>query len=135
MMERGSGGVINISSISAFQPVPTMATYGATKAFVLQFSRAVRAELREQGCPLPILAVCPTGIRNTPFKDAAGMSRNPLFKNWMSVTVEKVARDAYRAFRRNEEFVIPVRRLHYLNSLVRRLPSRWVIRFARQTLK
>ncbi|MCB0635320.1 MAG: SDR family oxidoreductase [Lewinella sp.] len=135
MVAANAGGVINISSISAYQPVPTMATYGATKAFVLQLTRAIRAELREQGCTIPVLAVCPTGIRDTPFKEAAGMSRNPLFKNWMSVTVEKVAFDAYRSFRHNEEFVIPVRRLHYLNSLVRRLPSRWVMYFARQTLK
>jgi short-subunit dehydrogenase len=135
MVAKQRGGVINISSISAFQPVPTMATYAATKAFVLNLSRAVRAELREQGSRIPVLAVCPTGIRNTPFKDAAGMNGNPLFQNWMSVTVEKVARDTYRSFRRNKEMVIPVRRLHYLNSMVQRLPSRLIMGFARRTLR
>lgn len=125
------GGIINISSISAYQPVPLMATYAATKAFVLNFSRALRFELREQGCQIPVLAVCPTGTARTGFMSRAGMEGNPLFKNWMTVMPALVASASYRAFRKNKETIIPGRGFNWLNHLVRRLPSTWVIYYAR----
>ena len=46
MVSRGSGGIINLASNSAFQPLPHMATYAAAKAFVLHFSEALKFELR-----------------------------------------------------------------------------------------
>ena len=57
MLERGDGGVINLASTSAFQPLPYMAVYGATKAFVLSFSEALWAECRGRG--VRVLALCP----------------------------------------------------------------------------
>jgi NADP-dependent 3-hydroxy acid dehydrogenase YdfG len=48
MIARRSGGIINVASTAAFQPVPYMATYGATKAFVLSFGQALAEEVREQ---------------------------------------------------------------------------------------
>ena len=45
MVERQRGTIINVASTAAFQPTPYMATYGATKAFVLSFSEAVAAEI------------------------------------------------------------------------------------------
>jgi short-subunit dehydrogenase len=62
----GRGGVINVASTAAFQPVPYMATYGATKAFVLSFSEALWAENRGRG--VRVLALCP-GATETPFFD------------------------------------------------------------------
>ena len=47
-MPRGSQ-IINIASVAAFQPIPYIDVYGATKAFVLSFSRALNRELRRQG--------------------------------------------------------------------------------------
>ena len=64
MLSRGRGGVINVASTAAFQPVPYMAVYGATKAFVLSFSEALWAENRHRG--VKILALCP-GATETPF--------------------------------------------------------------------
>lgn len=49
MVSRGHGGVINVASISAYQPIPLHATYGATKAFVWSFTNAVHEELRDTG--------------------------------------------------------------------------------------
>lgn len=69
MLERGSGAVINIASTAAFQPVPTMAVYGATKAFVLSFSEALWAEFEEQG--VRVLSLCPGGTE-TEFFEVAG---------------------------------------------------------------
>ena len=51
---RGKGGIINVASNASFQPLPYMATYAATKAFVLHFSEAVHSHL---GCPDCFLAL------------------------------------------------------------------------------
>jgi len=68
MRERGSGTIINISSAAAFQPMPHMAVYGATKAFVLSFTEALWRETRRDG--IRVLAVCP-GSTDTPFFQVA----------------------------------------------------------------
>ena len=57
MAERKAGGIINVASIAAFQPLPYHAVYGASKAFVLSFSLALWAEYREQG--VRVVALCP----------------------------------------------------------------------------
>lgn len=57
MVQRGSGAVLNIASIAAFQPLPSMAVYSATKAFVQTFSEAVHEELRGTGVSCTVL--CP----------------------------------------------------------------------------
>jgi len=66
MVARGRGAVVNVASIVAFQPVPYMATYAATKAFVLSFTEAVAEELRGTG--VRALALCP-GQTETAFFD------------------------------------------------------------------
>jgi short-subunit dehydrogenase len=69
MLERGSGAIINVGSTAAFQPVPYMAVYGATKAFVLSFTEALWAETRDTG--VHVTAICP-GSTETEFFDVAG---------------------------------------------------------------
>lgn len=69
MVARGSGGILNVASTSAFQPVPHQATYGATKAFVLSFSQAMWAEARGSG--VRVTALCP-GPTRTSFVEALG---------------------------------------------------------------
>ncbi len=69
MRARKSGTIINIASTAAFQPLPKMAVYGATKAFVLSFTEALWAEEREHG--IRVVAVCP-GLTDTPFFEVAG---------------------------------------------------------------
>ncbi len=69
MVERRRGVVVNVASTAAFQPVPGMAVYGATKAFVLSFTEAVAYEVRDTG--VRVLALCP-GATQTEFFDVAG---------------------------------------------------------------
>jgi short-subunit dehydrogenase len=69
MLRRGAGGVINVSSTAGFQPVPFMAVYGATKAFVLSFSEALAEEVRTRG--VHVVALCP-GPTETAFFHVAG---------------------------------------------------------------
>ena len=62
------GEIYEIDSLSSFQPVPYIGVYGATKAFVLSFSRALNVELKSRG--IRVLAVCPGWVR-TEFFDRA----------------------------------------------------------------
>ena len=71
MVDRKEGVVVNIASTAAFQSLPYMAVYGATKAFVLSFTEALWGEYRKTG--VKILAVCP-GPTATEFFDANGTS-------------------------------------------------------------
>ena len=68
-MPRG-GQIINIASVAAFQPIPYIDVYGATKAFVLSFSRALNRELRSRG--VRVMALCPFWTRTAFFDRATG---------------------------------------------------------------
>jgi short-subunit dehydrogenase len=101
MVQRGRGAVINISSVGGFAPGPYMATYCATKAFVLSFTEAIATELRETG--VKVLCVCP-GFTRTAFQDVAAVDATsiPSFA-WMSA--EDVADQAVRAVGRGPVLV------------------------------
>lgn len=73
MVERGSGRILQVSSIAGNQPTPNMATYGATKAFVTSFTLAVREEL--VGTGVTITALCP-GFTRTEFQERAGVDQS-----------------------------------------------------------
>jgi short-subunit dehydrogenase len=66
MVERDFGAVVNVASTAAFQPLPKMAVYGATKAFVLSFTEALWGEL--EGTGVKALTLCP-GATDTEFFD------------------------------------------------------------------
>ena len=70
MISLGRGTIINVASTAAFQAVPYMATYAATKAFVLNFSEAIAFELRGTG--VKVMALCP-GPTRTGFQSVAGV--------------------------------------------------------------
>jgi uncharacterized protein len=69
LVRAGHGAVVNVASTAAFQPIPSMAVYGATKAFVLSFTEAVSYEVRKSG--VKVTALCP-GATRTEFFDVAG---------------------------------------------------------------
>lgn len=69
MLERRQGGVLNVASFAAFMPIPYMAVYGATKAFVLSFSEALWAEYRPRGVRVTCLN---PGATDTPFFERSG---------------------------------------------------------------
>ena len=78
MVERRAGTIINVASVAAFQAVPYMATYAATKAFVLNFTEALAGELAGSG--VKVSALCPGPVR-TEFQAIAGQlsDRMPAF--------------------------------------------------------
>ncbi|HET7725559.1 MAG TPA: SDR family oxidoreductase [Propionibacteriaceae bacterium] len=69
MVARGHGAIVNVASTAAFQPIPTMGTYAASKAYVLRLSLAMWDELRPKG--VTVLALCP-GATETEFWKVAG---------------------------------------------------------------
>lgn len=74
MRERKQGAIINVASTAAFQPVPFMTTYAASKAFVLSFSEALWEENRPFG--VTVMALCP-GVTDTNFFEAAHGHKPP----------------------------------------------------------
>ena len=100
MRERKRGTIINVASTAGFQPVPYMATYAATKAFVLSFSEALWDENRMHG--IHVMALCP-GVTETNFFDAAGIDRPPMRA---VQTPEEVVETALRALPRKKSLVI-----------------------------
>ena len=71
LVSRQSGGIINVASTAAFQAVPFMSVYGATKAYVLSFTEGLAEELRDSG--VRVMALCP-GYTETEFQRIAGES-------------------------------------------------------------
>jgi short-subunit dehydrogenase len=70
MVARGDGTILNVASTAALQPMPYFAVYAASKAFVLSFSEALWAELRQHG--VRVVAVCPGPMSGTEFHTQAG---------------------------------------------------------------
>ena len=129
MRERKQGTIINVASTAGFQPVPFMATYAATKAFVLSFSEALWEENRPQG--VHVMALCP-GVTETNFFSAAQMDRPPMRG---SQTPEEVVEAALRGMRRKKSSIIS----GWLNVLVafavRVTPRSLVLRVAGKALR
>jgi short-subunit dehydrogenase len=95
LLVHGSGVLVNVASTAGFQPIPRMAVYGATKAFVLSFTEALWFEARPSG--LRVLALCP-GATETEFFDVAG----PQARTGRVQSAPTVVRAALRALdRRN----------------------------------
>ncbi len=135
MIERDEGQIINMSSISAFQPNPCFATYGASKSFVLNFSRALNYELRERGSKVRVLTVCPTAVKDTGFQATAGMEHARAFSSFMATTSATVARETYTAMKQGKDVVIPGRGLGFGNALVNLLPASWKMRISKYQLQ
>jgi short-subunit dehydrogenase len=95
MVAAKGGTIINVASTAAFQPVPWMATYAATKAFVLSFSEALSTEL--QGTGVTVLALCP-GPTRTEFQKVADVEHSamPSFAYMDAPTVVRQAIDSAR---------------------------------------
>jgi short-subunit dehydrogenase len=105
MRERQSGTIINVASTASFQPVPFMATYAATKAFVKSFSEAIAEENRLFN--ITVTALCP-GPTETNFFDAANIGTNvkdAFLKKGMQ-TPEAVVEAALSAVKRGKSSVV-----------------------------
>ena len=121
MLRRGRGRIVNLASIAAFAPVPYLAVYSATKAFVLSFSEALVEELRGTG--VTVTAVCP-GLTNSEMTDAA-LERAPElapYRQYLFADPQAVARAAYAGCMRGEALVVPGAANQFYDSLMKVTP-------------
>ncbi|MFB9314035.1 SDR family NAD(P)-dependent oxidoreductase [Nocardioides plantarum] len=115
MTERGSGGVINVSSVAAFLP---RGTYAAAKAWVNSFSEWAATEYRSQG--VTVMALCP-GFTKTEFHERMQVKRGDSFM-WLDVDflVDKALKD----FDKGRALSIPGAHYKAIAGLTRLIPSR-----------
>lgn len=124
MAARGSGGIINVSSTAAFQPLPYQASYAATKAFVLSFSEALAEELRGTG--VHVMAAHPGAVA-TGFFDGTSATIDPAAAD----TPATVAAQSLDDYARGRTASYPGRGINRLMTWAARLlPRRAVARVA-----
>lgn len=128
MRARDRGAIVNVASTAAFQPLPYMAVYGATKAYVLSFTEALWAETR--GTAVRVTALCP-GATDTAFFDTA--SDNASVGTRMSP--EQVVAAAFRALERRRCSVVPGLTNRLLAGSTRLLPRQAVVRMSERTMR
>ncbi len=105
MIERGGGAVLNVASTAGFQPLPTQATYSASKAFVLNFTQALRADLHGTGVTATVL--CPGPVK-TEFMDVAGLEEEASsLPGFIWTSSSDVAEAGVRGMERGKGVVIP----------------------------
>lgn len=119
MALQGGGQILNVASLAAFAPGPWMASYAASKAYVMHFSEALREELKRTGIKVSVL--CPGPVRSpqrrVPRLDSSTRCLSP----------EEVALYAVRALDKNRALILPGRRNRWLAHAPRLLP-RWLTR-------
>ncbi|OEV11963.1 hypothetical protein K378_00647 [Streptomyces sp. Amel2xB2] len=115
MRERGRGGVVNVASVAAFVP---RGTYGASKAWVVQFTQGAAKDLAGSGVRL--MALCPGFVR-TEFHERAGMDSGNI-PGWMWLDADAVAGAAMKDLARGRSLCIPDARYKALMGAARLLP-------------
>lgn len=123
--------IVNIASTGAYQSVPNMALYAASKAFVRNFSEALHDEHR--GTPLTVTCVCPGGTE-TAFHAASGGGDYSWLANASTGSAEFVAHAAISAMRRGKRTVVPGLFNKLSCFFVRFVTRRFASRIATQVL-
>lgn len=131
MRERRSGTIVNIASMTAFMPVPYMATYAASKAFVRSFTQALTPECQPYG--IDVLLFSP-GLTTTNFNEAAGINNEKAvglsseYKPGATQTPEQVAQELVQALQAKKPFHIAGRRNRMGARLLALLPNALIAR-------
>ncbi|GGY92738.1 SDR family NAD(P)-dependent oxidoreductase [Streptomyces poonensis] len=115
MRERGRGGVVNVASVAAFVP---RGTYGASKAWVVQFTQGAARDLAGSGVRLMALA---PGFVRTEFHQRAGMGTDNI-PNWMWLDADKVVTEALHDLARGKSLSIPDPRYKVLMGATKLVP-------------
>jgi uncharacterized protein len=118
MLQRRTGGILNVGSIAAYQAGPNMAVYYASKAYVLSFTEGLREELMGTGLHVTCLE---PGATATGFGDDSGMSKLDMFRSQL-MPVAAVAKAGYEGYRRNADVIIPGWKNRLLVSSIGFLP-------------
>jgi short-subunit dehydrogenase len=126
MIKRGSGRVMNVASLGAFQPLPSVATYAATKAFVLSLSEALAEEVRGTG--VTVTALCPGLTATNMFANAQKKSQRLLNIPSLAVgDVNTVAQKAFHACLDGKAIAVPGVK-NIVASILSRATPKWLVR-------
>lgn len=101
MVNKNKGQILNVASIAGFMPGPLMATYYATKAYVLRLSEAIREELKKQKSNVKISVLCP-GPVDTNFNKVADVEFSA-----KGLTSEYVAKYTVKKLEKKNFYIIP----------------------------
>lgn len=104
MVNRGSGKILNISSLAAFQPGPLMSVYYASKSYLLSFSEAIANELKETGVTVTVL--CP-GPTKTAFQEVVSETASDNKIGFNMASASEVALYGYEAMQKGKTVAIP----------------------------
>ena len=121
MVERKHGAIVNVASVAAFQPVAYMGAYAASKSYVMHFSEALWAELKDHN--VTVMALCP-GVTKTSFFDVAGVPE--WLKTQSFQTPEQVVKTALKYLEKKRQYVVCGWK-NYILSLMTRLASRRIV--------
>ena len=122
MRRSGCGAILNVSSVAGLFPVPRVAVYAATKAYVTSLSEALRAELRNSN--ISVTALCP-GPTPTEFSEVARRTTaEPTAggPDFLTVPVQEVVHQGLMAVSRDRARVIPGTTLNLIMTAVAFLP-------------
>ena len=120
---KNRGGILNVGSVAGFLPGPGMAVYYASKAYVISFTEALRAELGPRG--VRVTVVCPGPVPSE-FQARAGFT--PGFDSTvLNVNPDEVARQAYRGLMANKRAVLPGLGIKIVPFLLRLFPRSFIL--------
>ena len=117
MVKENKGRILNVASIAGFMPGPLMATYYATKNYIVKLSEAIREELKKQKSDVKISILCPGPVK-TNFNNVA----NVKFE-LHSLTSEYVAKYAVKEMLKNKFYIIPGLTIKVLKFLSKITPT------------
>lgn len=106
MVKRGSGKILNMASLAAFQPGPLMSIYYASKSYMLSFSEAIANELKGTG--VTVTALCP-GPTKTAFQETVSEDANDNKITFNMACAKEVALYGYKAMLKGKSYAIPGR--------------------------
>ncbi|KRR28731.1 SDR family NAD(P)-dependent oxidoreductase [Bradyrhizobium retamae] len=120
---RNRGGLLNVGSIAGFLPGPGMAVYYASKAYVLSFTEAMRAELAPHGVRVTVL--CPGPVPSE-FQARAGF-RPGYDSSILNMSSADVAQQAYSGLMANKRAVLPGLGIKIVPFMLRLVPRSFVL--------
>lgn len=129
MVDRGHGAVVNVSSVAGFGVLMPGSTYGASKAWVTNFSQSVGASVRPYG--VRVMALCP-GYTRTEFHQRAGIATAAM-PRWLWLDADAVVRGALRDLGKGRLVSVPDWRYKAAVFALRHLPARLVLAATRDT--
>ena len=123
----GEGGrIIEVASVAGFQPIPYINVYGASKAFVLSFSRALNREVKKRG--IQVTALCPFWTKTAFFERAVKKDEDAVVKKYVArYEPEFIVKTAWKAVARKKDLVVPGFKAKLQVLLVKLLPHSLVM--------